>query len=220
MQIADNVLKHHLQNVYFVSGGTCGGKTTVTKYLAKTYDMVLYNWDEKYAEFQSLADPIEQPAFSQRTEFTSWEEYFMRPVEEYSDWLKACFREQTGMVLADLLITVGRDKDKKVIVDGFFTVEELKKISDYTRVVFLLATQDVVRNDYFSREEKKDMLDCIMGLKDPQAALENVFRTMEYESDQFEKNVFESGFKFFVRETLGGEPSTRIAEIEKHFGLV
>lgn len=57
---------------------------------------------------------------SRQNESISWEKYFMRPVEEYADWLAASFQEQTGMVVADLIRVVGSSQGKKVIVDGFF----------------------------------------------------------------------------------------------------
>ncbi|GLX68050.1 hypothetical protein MU1_23950 [Paenibacillus glycanilyticus] len=49
MNIADNILKHHLQNVYIITGQACAGKTTVSKYLADKYDLILLNWDEQFA---------------------------------------------------------------------------------------------------------------------------------------------------------------------------
>lgn len=94
MIIANNIIKHHLKDVYIVSGSACGGKSTVTKYLAKKYGMILYNWDEQFSKYQDITNSTYQPAMSQRKGIRSWEEYFMRPVEEYADWLKTSFQEQ------------------------------------------------------------------------------------------------------------------------------
>jgi hypothetical protein len=216
MYIADNIIKHHFQNIYIVTGGACGGKTSVTKYLADKYDMILYNWDDKFSEYQALVDPNYQPAMSKRPNFASWEEYFMRPVEEYSKWLDETFQEQTGMAVTDLLkLSAGAD-GKKIIVDGFFTFELLKQISDNNRVVFLLASDEVVRNDYFNRECKRDMYDCISGLINPEAAFENVFQTMFYNAEKREHAIRESGFKFFKRESLGTDIMDVIRQVEQH----
>jgi hypothetical protein len=219
MNISDNILKHHLQNVYVIAGHACGGKTTASRYLAKKYDLILFDWDEQFASYQALVDPHFQPAMSQRRAFSSWEEYFMRPPEEYSEWLKAAFREQTEMVIAHLLKLSGKAEGKKIIVDGFFDVQTLKKISDYNRVVFLLSSEEVVRHDYFNRECKRDMYECIMGLRDPEAALENVFQTMFYKVEESEREIYESGFKWFKRDTLGTDPMDTIKQIEAHFGF-
>jgi hypothetical protein len=124
---------------------------------------------------------------SQRPEFSSWEEYFMLPPEENSEWLRATFHEQTEMIIAHLLTLAGNADGKKIIVDGFFDVKTLKKISEFSRVLFLLSSEDVVRRDYFNRECKRDMYECIMGLKDPEAALENVFQTLFYKTEEGER---------------------------------
>ncbi|TDQ41004.1 hypothetical protein, partial [Aureibacillus halotolerans] len=187
--------------------------------IADKYDMILLDWDDQFIKYQALVDPHYQPAMSKRPEFNSWEEYFMRPPKEYSKWLDATFREQTDMVIAHLLALSGNAKGKKIIVDGFFTVEILKRISDYTRVVFLLSSEEVVRRDYFNRECKREMYECIMGLKDPEAALENVFQTMFYTVDEAEKEIRESGLKWFKRDTFGTDPMEIIGKIETHFGF-
>ncbi|MBO0995990.1 hypothetical protein [Bacillus sp. SD088] len=219
MLIANNIIKNHFQNIYFITGGPCGGKTTVSKYLAKKYDMILYNWDEHFPDYQAVSTPEYQPALCSRTTFESWEEYFMRPVEEFAEWGKKSFEEQTGMVVADLLRISGSSGNKKILVDGFFSVNILKEISDYTRVVFLIASEEVVRHYYFNREDKRDMFECIKGLKDPEAAFENTFRSMFYKAEENEYDIQNSGFKYFKRETMGTNPNDLINQVEEHFGF-
>lgn len=219
MNIADNIIKHHFQNIYIITGGACGGKTTASRYLADKYDMILLDWDEQFASYQALVDPLYQPAMSKRPAFTSWEEYFMRPPEEYSEWLDATFREQTEMVIVHLIKLSGNAEGKKIMVDGFFSMDILKKISDYDKVVFLLASEEVVRRDYFNRDCKRDMYECIKGLSDPEAAFENVFQTMFYKVEEGENKIRESGFKWFKREALGTDPMETIKQIEAHFGF-
>jgi len=219
MNIADNILKHHLQSVYVITGHACGGKTTASRYIADKYDMILFDWDAQFPMYMELVEPHYQPALSQRPEFESWEEYFMRPPAEYAAWLEATFKEQTDMAIAHLLTLSGNTEGKKIMVDGFFTVDVLKKISDYNHVVFLLSSEEVVRRDYFNRECKRDMYECIMGLSDPEVALENVFQTTFYTVEEREREIIESGFKWFKREADGYDPMVTIRQIEEHFGL-
>ncbi len=40
IQISDNLIKHYLQNVYFINGHSCAGKSTMVKMLAERYDMI------------------------------------------------------------------------------------------------------------------------------------------------------------------------------------
>ena len=40
MHIENNILKHYLKNVYFITGTAYAGKSTTVKMLAERYDMV------------------------------------------------------------------------------------------------------------------------------------------------------------------------------------
>ncbi|MDT8719486.1 hypothetical protein IAI10_22820 [Clostridium sp. 19966] len=62
MNISDNVLSSHLKNVYWIAGTNCGGKPTMTNYLAKKYDMLVYDSDSRFSEHQAIANISEQPA--------------------------------------------------------------------------------------------------------------------------------------------------------------
>ena len=42
MNIADNILKHHLKNVLFVTGTAYGGKTTMTKLIEKVLRVLVW----------------------------------------------------------------------------------------------------------------------------------------------------------------------------------
>ncbi|RKN86055.1 hypothetical protein [Paenibacillus ginsengarvi] len=217
MNIADYILKHHLKNVYVITGLACGGKSTVSKYLADKYDLILLDWDKQFASYQALVDPRYQPAMSRRPTFASWEEYFMRPPEPFSAGCNVSGTNRHGHCASPFPFR--EYGNKRIMVDGFFSVEILKEISDYSRVVFLLSSEEVVRHDYFNRECKRDMYECIKGLNDPEAAFENVFQTMFYKADENEKAIRESGFRWFKRETLGTDPMDTIKQIEEHFGF-
>ena len=40
MEIADNILKYYLRNVYFITGTAYAGKSTMVRMLAERYNMV------------------------------------------------------------------------------------------------------------------------------------------------------------------------------------
>ena len=42
MNIAENILKHSLQNVYFLAGTALAGKTTMTALLSKKHNLIPY----------------------------------------------------------------------------------------------------------------------------------------------------------------------------------
>lgn len=63
MIIQDNVLKEYLKNVYFISGTPCGGKTTISRALARKHGLTVYDMDEHFPAHQSMADPEPAPIF-------------------------------------------------------------------------------------------------------------------------------------------------------------
>ena len=133
MIFQDNVLKAYLKNVYFITGTPCGGKTTVSRALAKRYGLTVYDIDEQFDLHQKISDPALQPAMNQR--FANADAFFGRTVEDYEQWLTDNTREQLDFVLLDL-IRLSQDRldacmcilDKRtcvsVEVDGFLRIEE------------------------------------------------------------------------------------------------
>ena len=55
MIFQDNVIKEYLKNVYFVTGTPCGGKTTISRELAKRHDLLVYDIDEEFEKHQRLS---------------------------------------------------------------------------------------------------------------------------------------------------------------------
>lgn len=214
MNIADNVLKHHLRNVYWIAGTNCGGKTTMSKYLAKKYEMVVYDADSKFMEHKSIGSIYEQPAMLRH--FIDYEWFFNRPIEEYTKWILESEEEQMIMIVLDLISIA---KDNHVIVDVHCFPEILKRISSFNKVVFLLTNPKFSREEYFDRDDKRDMYECIMSLSSPQKTLSNVLDLVENVASIEYKYAITSGFKCFLREensTIEGTAKM----IEQHFNLV
>jgi len=91
MIFQDNVIKEYLKNVYFITGTACGGKTTVSRELAKRHGFLVYDIDEQFAKHQKMSDSAHQPAMNRV--FRDADEFFGRTVEEYRNWLIKNTRE-------------------------------------------------------------------------------------------------------------------------------
>ena len=215
MELPDNIITHYLRHVYFVAGGLCGGKTTVSKCLATKYGLTLYNWDEKYLEHKAISDPQHQPEMHRHGFGGDWEAYFSRPPVEWAASLTTAIREQVNIAIVDL---IHQATDGTIIVDGVFPYEVLKCISVPERCVFLYATMVVIRRDHFRRDDKQDMLECIMRLKDPEQAKENVFRASELVYVKDMERVKHSPFPDYIRD-INRNDDHILREIEEHFGL-
>ncbi|MBQ9703179.1 MAG: AAA family ATPase, partial [Clostridia bacterium] len=101
MIFQDNVLKEYLKNVYFITGTPCGGKTTISRELAKKYNLTVYDIDEQFENHLMNSNSVYQP--SMNTQFKNADEFFGRTVEEYKKWLLDNTREQLDFVILDLI---------------------------------------------------------------------------------------------------------------------
>ena len=211
--IADNVLEHHLKDVYWIGGSACSGKTTMSKIISEKYDFTLYNSDEKMLEHKKIASFWEQPAMKRH--FVDWEWYFNRPVDEYTKWLNDATKEQMSMIIVDLLKIL---KDKAVIVEGVFSADMIKNIVDYNNAIFLYAKKHLIRKDYFNRDDKKDILSVINNLSDPDESLNNVLNTVITGSQQSLERTKNSNMKYLIRNDKSSIEKT-LKCIENHFNL-
>lgn len=69
MIFQDNVIKEYLKNVYFITGTPCGGKTTISRELAKRHNLIVYDIDEIFEKHQRIANSEFQPAMTKSRTF-------------------------------------------------------------------------------------------------------------------------------------------------------
>ena len=72
MKIENNVLKHYLKNVYFITGTAYAGKSTTVKMLAKRYGMVCCGENYHMAVSESVATPQTHPNLCYNKSLTDW----------------------------------------------------------------------------------------------------------------------------------------------------
>lgn len=214
MNIADNVVRHALRNVYFLTGTACGGKTTISQALAEKYRWVRYDADERYDAHRAVADTVYQPAMT--AAFADWQTYFMRPPAVYQAWLDASMREQLEMALTDLMVLAA---DQTVVADLHMPVEVAKRIAVPNQVVCLVTTPERVARDYFDRPDHRAIRDCLEGLPDPARAIENVRDTLKRGARKYLDDLKDSGLVSLWRDEYSTVAGT-LAQVEAHFGLI
>lgn len=161
----DNVVKEYLKNVYFISGTPCGGKTTVSRELGKRYGITVYDIDEAFAAHQNICDMEHQPNMC--GQFRNADEFFGRTADEYKKWLINNTREQLDFVLLDL---IRLSQDKKVICDCHLTPEEADRVTESSRVIFLINDTTDIVNAYCDRIDHTDFRDYIYSASDVEKA--------------------------------------------------
>ncbi|MBP3698361.1 MAG: hypothetical protein J6J01_02590 [Oscillospiraceae bacterium] len=221
MKIENNVLKHYLKNVYFITGTAYAGKSTTVKMLAERYDMVCCGENYHMAVSEIVATPETHPDLCYNRSLTDWREFVTRTPEEYERWMYAVGREAAEFEVAELIAI---SQDKKVIVDTNIPLDVLKEISDYNHVAVMLSPQSMIVDRFFDREdpEKQFLLGVIDSCDDPSAVMDNYRKVLErINSKEHYDEYANSGFFTVVREDNGTDTREQVCDmIAKHFGLM
>ena len=221
MKIENNILKHYLQNVYFITGTAYAGKSTTVRMLADRYGMIFCgeNYHSKVSDI--VATPEAQPDISFINNLTDWKDFVTRSPEEYERWIYSTGKEAAEFEVAEL---ISMPKDKKVIVDTNIPVEVLKEISDYHRVAVMLSPQSMSVERFFDRDDpdKQFLLGVIESCEDPDTVMENYRKGLSLINSQKHYDEYaNSGFFTVVRENNEKDTREEVCDtIARHFGLI
>jgi len=221
LKIENNILKHYLKNVYFITGTAYAGKSTTVKMLADRYDMVFCGENYHSAVSDIVAVPQAQPDICYLNTLTDWKDFVTRTPEEYERWIFSVGREAAEFEVAELIAI---SRDKKVIADTNIPLDILKEISDYHHVAVMLSPQSMSVERFFDREdpEKQFLLRVIESCENPEAVMENYRRGLaRINSQEHYNECADSGFFTVVREDDGKDTREEVCDrIAKHFGLI
>ena len=221
MKIENNILKHYLKNVYFITGTAYAGKSTTVKMLAERYDMVFCgeNYHSKVSD--AVATPDAQPDICFLKTLTDWKEFVTRTPEEYERWIYSTSREAAEFEVAEL---ISISQDRKVIVDTNIPVGILKEISNYNHVAVMLSPLSMSVDRFFDRSdpEKQFLLNVIESCEDSKMVMENYRRGLELINGQKHYDEYaNSGFFTVVRQDTQKDTREEVCEIiARHFGLI
>lgn len=220
IQISDNIVRHYLQNVYFINGHSYAGKSTMVRMLAERYDMI--HCGENYSDVfpHEELSRWKQPGLSYFETMSGWQEWLSMTPEQHWQWMEQVSRECVEIEILEL--TKRAASGKKVIVDTNIPPDVLREISSYNRVAILLCDPpDIAENRFFDRDDpdKKFMMEQIRRCPDPEAALRN-FRAWFTYHPPLETDWAHTGFFTYTRSDF--EADTReemLSVLAKHFGL-
>jgi len=221
MKIENNVLKHYLKNVYFITGTAYAGKSTTVKLLAERYDMVCCGENYHMAVSEIVATPETHPDLCYNRSLTDWREFVTRTPEEYERWMYAVGREAAEFEVAELIAI---SQDKKVIVDTNIPLDVLKEISDYNHVAVMLSPQSMSVERFFDRSdpEKQFLLNVIDSCDNPESVMQNYRAGLaRINSREHYDEYANSGFFTVMRENNGVDTREEVCgKIARHFGLM
>ncbi|MBO5702102.1 MAG: hypothetical protein J6S71_06655 [Clostridia bacterium] len=220
MKIENNILKHYLKNVYFITGTAYAGKSTAVKMLAERYGLTECGENYHMAVSEQVATPKTHPDLCYNRQLTDWRDFVRRAPEEYERWIYAVGREAAEFEVAHLIAI---SQEKKVIVDTNIPVDVLKEISDYAHVAVMLSPQSMSVERFFDRSDpdKQFILSVIDSCDDPATVMENYRRGLALiNSKEHYDEYANSGFFTVVREDNGIDTREEVCEmLAKHFGF-
>lgn len=221
MKIENYILKHYLNNVYFITGTAYAGKSTTVKMLADRYDMVFCGENYFSAISDVVAAPDLHPGLCYIKNLTDWKDFVTRSPEEYERWIYSTGREAAEFEVAELLSI---SRDRKVIVDTNIPIDVLKEISDYNHVAVMLSPQSMSVERFFDRSDpdKQFLLGVIDRCENREAVMENYKRGLaRINSKKHYDEYANSGFFTVVRQDDGTDTREEVCDIiAKHFGLI
>ena len=175
MQIADNIIRRALSNVYFIWGR---GKTTIADRLREKHGFYVYSTDDSRDWHMKNAHPVSQPYMCRNFEKEYGVKSFWElPKEVIAEREKHFVQEMTPMILVDLLVL---SKQHEVILcEGDI---------DYTAVAPIATHAVHLRNcgtrfDWFERPDHADALDYItkrtdLSAQEKEALIQNAYASV------------------------------------------
>ena len=220
MHIQNNIIKHYLRDVYFITGTAYAGKSTAVHMLAEQYGMIECGENYHMAVSEAVATPETHPDLCYNRQLTDWREFVTRTPEEYERWIYAVGREAAEFEIAALIALCGQGR---VIVDTNIPVDVLREISDYDHVAVMLSPQSMSVERFFDRDDpdKQFLLRVIDSCDDPAAVMENYRAGLARINSQAHYDEYaNSGFFTLVRENTDIDTRQAVCDaLAKHFGL-
>lgn len=211
MIFQNNVISEYLKNVYFITGTPCGGKTTISRELAKRHNLFVYDIDEQFANHKKLSNAAFQPSMNKV--FKDADEFFGRTVEEYKKWLIENTREQ---LLLDL---IRLSQNQIILCDCHLTVEEANQLTEASRVVFLIKEPSNLVDDYCNRTDHQGFRDFINSASDVEKAKAICNTTLKDLNEKRCNDIKSSGY-YWLERTPKSTVDETAEKVERHFGFV
>lgn len=216
--IESNLLKHLLQNVYFINGTAYAGKSTAVKNLAEHFDGICCG-ENYHDQLMKLIDPQHQPHLCYFDTMSGWQEFLSRTPEQYAAWIAGSSKEAAELEILQLIRLSA--SGRRIFVDTNIAPEILHEISDYNHVAIMLSPQSTSVDRFFDRPdpEKQFLLRQIQQAEDPAATMANFRACIAKINSPENYHSFEQcGFFVHVRDD-SLTPEQTMCILADHFGL-
>lgn len=172
MEIKNNIIKHYLKNVLFITGTAYAGKSTMCKLLAETYDLIHCEENYNSEVIFKVIDEENQPNLSYFNTKKDWQAFVSRSPKEYDQWIQGNAFELSGFEVAELIRI---SSEKKVIVDTNIPIDILCEIVDYHQIAVMVSSESISADYFFKRDdpEKQFIKEQILKCPNPEETMAN-----------------------------------------------
>ncbi|HBS47320.1 MAG TPA: hypothetical protein DEA91_27780 [Paenibacillus sp.] len=214
MKINNDYLKEQLKHVYWLNGGPCAGKTTMTKKFVE--ELGFQTLGDDVLKYRPFTSRVEYPALQFPNPDLDWNKWFNKPVDEHCQWLFQIVEEMMDFFIIDLLTM---PNDKPIIIDLGIMPERILPFIPEERMICFYTSDEEIERLYYFREDHKMILDCINAYTiNPEETIKHGNKSMVKFSNEIKKACTKMGIK-----TVERIPSMSVEEqfrlVREHFGL-
>ena len=161
-------IKRNLENVFWLGGSPCAGKSSISSILASRFDLDVYRVDEAFdVHIQRLNSESHSTLANWCA--ASWNQRWMQPLESLVQEVTACYREHFALILEDV---ISLPKQKPLLVEGTALLprEVVGVLPNRNQAAWVVPTADFQREHYSKREWVNGIL---QQCDDSEAAFQN-----------------------------------------------
>jgi len=195
-------IREQLRKVYWIGGGSCAGKSTIARRIARQHGLVLYATDDVMADHSRRSTPEDCPLLHRFLAMSMDERWVNRSPMQMLDSFHWFRGEGFHMIIEDLLRI---PRDVRIIVEGFRVLPHLVKpvLADSDHAVWLLPSPAF----RLAALERRDAVTSGFPAKtsDPERALQNLLERDRMFTDRLAKEVSELDLRAIRVDTGAGE---------------
>ena len=216
MNIADNIIRQKLINVYFIWGR---GKTTISNELSKNFGFHIYDVDKnRYHHWKNTAEPQYQPYMCRDFEKEyGVKDFWELPPEVIHERETHWLQEFTPMAVIDLMLL--SQSHEVILCEGDIDYGAILPIASHT--VYL--SNQGTKFDWFDRPDHYNALDSVKNRTDisneeKDDIIRNARNTVGTNEGRIPGWVMENGIKYVIWNDAISVEQTAV-EVAEYFGF-